>query len=405
MNASLRLHVIINTMRETLLTKQKGDRHSRRLLPLLLLLCLVEAANAQITIILPSTTNIQASADDGSVGLNWTAQSAWTANLDVDWLSFKFTSGFRGSYGIYPLSWDFNPTTQSRIGHLTLGDVVFTVTQAGNSIEWLEAKFSDYGSQYSIFYTQQYSQDVVKAQSWIDLGLVMMQSRYKLDSLPHGMRLFLHPVPAYEVDTNTAYTGYPTTSLGVVPSIHYLTPSSPLWLTAGKGSIGNDKNTDDYHAFITVHEFTHVVQSVLRPNWGYPAWVYEGMANYEGLFNSTAYNRDHAPDWVAVWIKANAQTIICCQSLAGEGFDITEVYNSPSFFWYFITNTYGSDINRQVYIASTNDPVTALEAATSVKSVSDLFCHLLLTFFANGTTTPSAAACRGGVREPWPPRR
>src|ERR1035437_3583004 len=103
-------------------------------MPVVILLCLVKAANAQITIILPSTTNIQASADNGSVGINWTAQSAWTANLDVDWLSFKFTSGFRGSYGIYPLSWDFNPTTQSRIGHLTLGDVVFTVTQAGNSV-------------------------------------------------------------------------------------------------------------------------------------------------------------------------------------------------------------------------------------------------------------------------------
>jgi hypothetical protein len=128
------------------------------------------------------------------------------------------------------------------------------------------------------------------------------------------------------------------------------------------------------------------------------------MANYEGLFNSTAYNRDHAPDWVMAWVKANPQTIICCQSLAGEGLDITEMYNSLSFFWYFITNTYGSDINRQVYIASTNDPVTALEAATSVESMSDLFCHLL-TFSANGTTTTSSAACRGGVREPWPPRR
>ena len=348
----------------------------------MILLCVVEAANAQVTIIHPSTTNIQASADNGSVGLDWTAQSAWSASLDVYWLSFKFTSGFRGSYGTYPLSWDFNPTTQSRIGHLTLGDVVITVTQAGNSVAWFEANFSEYGSQYSIFYTQQYSQDVVKAQGWIELGLAMMQSRYKLDSLPNGMRLFLHPEPTTGVSTNNSYTNI---SSGQVPAIHYLTPSSPLWITAGKGSIGNEKNSDDYHAYIIVHEFTHVVQAALRPSSGYPSWVSEGMATYEGLFNSTPYNDDHAVDWLTAWIKGNAQTVICCQSLAGEAFSVTEQYNSAGFFWYFLTSTFGSDVNRQVYTAPTSGPLKAVETATSITSASDLFSQLL-TFFANSTS-------------------
>jgi hypothetical protein len=104
-------------------------------MPVLILLCLAEAANAQVSITTPSTLNIQASAESGYTRVMWTAHGDWTANVDADWLSFPIISNGPYTSGTWgrDLTWVFNPTTQSRTGHLTVGTAVLTVTQAGKA--------------------------------------------------------------------------------------------------------------------------------------------------------------------------------------------------------------------------------------------------------------------------------
>jgi hypothetical protein len=342
---------------------------------LLVTLFLVCSGTAQVKF--TSASDIAAAATSSAATVSWTAMGDWTAKIDVDWLTFPISSGSAGSWG-RTLNWGSNPTKQSRVGHLTIGTAVVTVTQAGGDTDWIQAKFP----QYTVFYTDQYSGDLSKAQGWLDLGIAMMQSRYQLTALPRGVSLYLHPNPTSGADTSTAHTDHPW---GLPPEIHYLTPSSPPWISAGVGTLGNAKNSDDYHAYIVVHEFTHVVQDALRTTWDFPAWVYEGMATYEGLFNSTPFNRDNAPTWLGRWIKGHSDAILCCQTLAGEGFNVNDQYNSAGFFWHFVTSTFSSDVNRQVYTSPTSDPLQAVEAATSITSASDLFSQLL-TFFKDSTS-------------------
>ena len=93
---------------------------------LLVTLFLVCSGTAQVKF--TSASDIAAAATSSAATVSWTAMGDWTAKIDVDWLTFPISSGSAGSWG-RTLNWGSNPTKQSRVGHLTIGTAVVTVTR------------------------------------------------------------------------------------------------------------------------------------------------------------------------------------------------------------------------------------------------------------------------------------
>jgi hypothetical protein len=237
--------------------------------------------------------------------------------------------------------------------------------------QWLQAR----GGQYSIFYDARYSSDVEKVRTWLDAAERLMASKYQLPRHNWSVSVYLYPEPTSGADTDTATID----TTGTAATIKYLTPSSPQWATSKPGELGETKNTDDYHAQVITHEYVTVAHQVINQSAGWtlysaPSWVYQGLEQYDGIFNSTEANRQAMPALLARWVSGNPTDIVCCRTLGdGESLEIGREYAGGALAWLFLKEQFGEDVHRRILISRENSFVSALLKETGTDSVSTLF--------------------------------
>lgn len=342
--------------------------------------------------------------DDGQIEIELGANSDWTVSIDADWLRPSLPGGGAGTWKL-TLSYRCNPTPASRAARVQIGASTIAVTQtAGSVCPWKERA----GPQYTIHYSEEFEQDVAFVDGVLQRALEIMRNKYKLETLPFPVKVFLHPRPNTAADQNTARTSSSRRSLPVW--IDYLTPSAPQWKTAGWSSLLQEKDSPLYHRQTLIHEFAHVIQMGLSAEyWRLPAWVYEGLAHYEGVFNSSEENRQAAHELVGRWIKSNPGVVVCCQTLGGEGLSVTDIYNGGAFFWHAIAESYDEDVHRRMFADTKSDALKLLTEATGssaeeiFRSVKAVFEKITkdLTTVSLPITSLTVNASAGSLRLSW----
>ncbi len=252
------------------------------------------------------------------------------------------------------------------------------------SVDWLE----EATLHYSICYTAEYANDVSLVKEWMDLGVRLMQEKYELTQIRryYGSRVHVNvllvPDPRGGVSTgHTWYAGHfdwhGTGHNLVAAYIPYLTPSHPDWSENSTWG-GLRLPPAGYHAKTLVHEFTHAIQSGLWSETSSEAqWVSEGLAEYEGMFNTTNYNRTEGFNSLVRRVFEQGD-ITCCETLSGEAsISTSDVYFSGALIMKYLADTYGEDIHvRLVKLYRTFIDGLVHELTESGTTLSDMYQDL-----------------------------
>ena len=229
-----------------------------------------------------------------------------------------------------------------------------------SSIEWLEFA----SDQYSICYTAQYAEDVPFVKEWMDRAVRLMNDKYKVSNLYYEqLRLYINvlllPQPNSDADIGTTRFkccwGYGDTAggtfqrVGWFAHIPYLTPSHRDWKDHSLWGV-MQLPANDFHAKNLVHEFTHAVQ---RSIWGEgsrpaPTWFSEGLAEYEGMFNTTEYNQTVGFNSLVRYVHDEIpDRLSCCQTLGSElpSFSTTDVYRGGALIMKYLADRFSEEMH------------------------------------------------------------
>ena len=197
---------------------------------------------------------------------------------------------------------------------------------------------------------------------WIDHARTELFDKYKVDQLRNGqtkLDLSIMLLPEPNDDAGVGLTRFrccynasgELSDTGSIANIPYLTPSHPDWSayqTLGKLGLPHD----DAHAKNLVHEFTHAVQHSI---WGFwtdvPAWVREGLAEYEGLFNATEHNRTVGLSYLIRYVHDRIpDRIFLATSVGSDAQSITtsDVYFGGNLIMKYLADKFGEDIHLRL---------------------------------------------------------
>ena len=221
------------------------------------------------------------------------------------------------------------------------------------TIDWQEAPYAG----YSICYTKEYASDVAFVKYWVDHAQGWLFDKYKVAGLSNGRtKLALHIMllPEPNADANVGHTCFrccynasgESCDTGNIANIPYLTPSHHDWRTYSTlGVLGIPHG--DFHAKNLVHEFTHAVQHSV---WGLgkdvPLWIREGLAEYEGMFHTTDYNRTVGFRSLVRYVHdqiADKMFLVDSQSIS-----TSDEYFGGSLIMKYLADRFGKDIHRRL---------------------------------------------------------
>lgn len=257
---------------------------------------------------------------------------------------------------------------------------------------WLEAAHAG----YSICYTAEYAADVEFVRRWIDHAEELTRTKYGVTQLrnPRGqteLELYIMLLPEPNDDADTGTTRFKCcydpsgelASSGRIAQIPYLTPSHPEWDTNSTwGWLGYPP--DDFHAKNLIHEFTHAGQFTL---WGFdrpvPYWVSEGLAEYDGMFNTTERNRTARFDSLVRDVHDRIPDQIFLATTLGSdtpSISTTSGYFAGALIMKYLADRFGEDIHNRLvrHRAPTFDEALAAEfeaAGTTAPEVFETFVH------------------------------
>ena len=190
--------------------------------------------------------------------------------------------------------------------------------ETGKEVDWLEVAYPD----YSVCYTEEYPDDVGPVSHWLAKSRDWLFAKYRIDQLsvfnwnyapsspatvPMELYIMLTPEPDRHADIGLTrflccyYLNEPSSdAVAPIRWIPYLTLSSPEWKRYPcLGQLSSPHH--QAHIKDLMHEFTHAVQRPVAeslcaspagcPNHGDTHWMIEGLAEYEGTFNTTPHNR------------------------------------------------------------------------------------------------------------------
>jgi len=260
------------------------------------------------------------------------------------------------------------------------------------SVQWLEAA----REHYSICYIDRYSADVPFAEEWMDHAVQLMQDKYGVtdlfvEGLPLNVNVALLPAPNDDASVSTTRFrccwGYGESVGGAYQRagwygfIPYLTPSHSAW-DASRTWGGMRLPPDDYHAKNIVHEFTHAIQYSFFGTtfpWPVPQWVFEGMAEYEGMFNATEYNRTDGFDSLVRYGHRYIDRFECCGSPSTPTLGTSDIYFGGALIMKYLADTFGEDMHvrfvRHQY--SSFDEALAAEIEEGGSTVQETYDGLL----------------------------
>ena len=131
-----------------------------------------------------------------------------------------------------------------------------------------------------------------------------------------------------------------------------------------------------------MHEFSHAAQHTI---WGsnrpVPTWVSEGLAEYDGMFHTTEYNRTTGFDSLVKYVHDRIpDRLYCCQTATSSvpTFGTTDIYFGGALIMKYLADTFGEEIH--VRLVRHNHPtfVEALAAEIEAQgtTVPDVFDDL-----------------------------
>ena len=229
-----------------------------------------------------------------------------------------------------------------------------------DSIDWNEVTHDG----YSICYTTEYEEDVAFVERWVEHAWQLMRDKYGVAWFNYArynrpLHLFVVFLPAPNADANTGTTrfqccydesGAYTSLQGKFARIPYLTPSHPEWKRSSTWGVLRFP-TEGYHIKNIIHEVTHAGQFSIYGGY-YPSpvpwWVYEGLAEYEGTFNTTEDNRDHGFSALVQYVRDRIpDRVFCCQTLVGDlpSLSTTDAYFGGSLILKYLADTFGEDLH------------------------------------------------------------
>ncbi len=213
-------------------------------------------------------------------------------------------------------------------------------------VDWLE----EATSHYSICYTAEYAGDVPFAKEWIDRGVRLMWEKYGVTNYyrrggPVHINVLLLPEPYGEYGTSRSGVYY-YARVGYLP---YLTPSHPDW--SGRPTWGElQLPRGDYHAQALVREFTRGFDvSPWTDAFREDEWVRSARGQYEGVFNTTTYNRTEGFDSLVRRVYEQGD-ITCCETLSGTpAISTSDEYFSGALILKYLADTYGEDLHMRLF--------------------------------------------------------
>ena len=256
------------------------------------------------------------------------------------------------------------------------------------SVPWLEFA----SAQYSICYTAEYSADIAFVEEWMDHALLLMEDKYGVPTLtyrqlPLTVNVMLVPMSIGEA--NVSKTGFfccwgygegagaNYQRHGWYGFIPYLTPSHSDWDARPTwGRMGLPP--DDYHAKNIVHEFTHAIQRSI-PGERPPQWVTEGMAEYEGMFNATEYNRTDGFDSLVRYVHDEIPDQLRCCGGNPPTFSTTDIYFGGALIMKYLADTFGEDFHVRLvrHQHPSFEAALAAEIEASGSTIQETFDGLL----------------------------
>ena len=206
---------------------------------------------------------------------------------------------------------------------------------------------------YTICYDSRYQNDVSVVKRWIDATLELGWQKYGV-ARPTRRGKDLHTT-VFLPPVATGYTSQGLTRAGccygdyedgpVYAEIHYLTPSA--W--SGDRLGGLDIPVADYHPHYVMHEMSHVVQFGFDSGWYPPTWIIEGLAEYDGFFHTTAYNRTTAIDSLIRYVhRYERERVFCCRTLGNSGIATSSFYYGGAVIMIFLAERFGEGIHVEL---------------------------------------------------------
>ena len=256
--------------------------------------------------------------------------------------------------------------------------------ESGEDIDWLEKAYPD----YSICYTKAHSSDVGPVSHWLAEVRDWLFAKYDIDELSVfnwnkapafpaivPMELYIMLVPEPDGNADVANTRFLCCEYLTAPSLEavapigwipYLTLSNPDWQRYPcLGRLCTPHNQG--HIKNLMHEFTHAVQRTVAerlcarpegcPNHGATHWSMEGLAEYEGTFNTTPHNRTETSKKLVQYVSEKdliylATSLDYTQSLVPK-----DTYVGGNLLMKFLADRFGEDIHYRL----THSDVSTLE--------------------------------------------
>jgi hypothetical protein len=252
--------------------------------------------------------------------------------------------------------------------------VLLSATPLVNA-QWIEAKSHN----YSIFYQSGYEKDVEFTRTWLNRAEDLLKSKYGVAYAGFHISFYLYPAPAKSADVGVANLQCCSKSADGTKTgtISYLAPSAPAWKNSTSLTSLKLPRDENYHAKVMMSEYItvgHYVVQESRPagGWRYytaPEWFVQGLQEYDGIFHTTAQNRDTTGAKLLEWARNNASKFACCS----PNLAISDVYNGGATFMAFLAAQFGEDIHSRLLRDSAATFDAALANQTKPYQLPELF--------------------------------
>ena len=210
---------------------------------------------------------------------------------------------------------------------------------------------------YTICYNERYKNDVSIVKRWLDATLELGRQKYGIARPTYRGRDLYTTVFLQPVATQYAGPGVITNLCceedgSAYAEIHYLTPS--VWRGDALGTLRIPAR--DYHPHYVMHEMSNLMHYSLEPGSRLTSWLREGLAEYDGYFYTTAYNRTTAINSLIRYVhKYDRERILCCRTLGNPGIATTSRYRGSAVIMMFLAERFGEGIHAELFTAPLED--------------------------------------------------
>ena len=216
-------------------------------------------------------------------------------------------------------------------------------------------------TRYTLCYDRDYRRDVDLASEWIENAFAIAREKYGVHP-PVQRRGYTLQITIFLVSQRTAYASASRATVvccqdSVSLEIHIMSPSAPDYLEGWTGD-------PDWVAGMAEDRFiktlTHEMMNTLHyesrepPNISPPRWILEGLAEFEGYYNTTPGNLERV-DWLIEYVYEHERDeIIFGRTLErGEWTMMTSSrYYGSAVIMIFLAEKFGERIHPQLFTAS-----------------------------------------------------